>query len=305
MNKKVLALFAVLALIYLGITFAIPPDPTALARYQITALQSRMISLSFVIPIVGIWYAAFYGFSKFRDYAEHIKGSEDGKAFSVLANGLSILAIGLPVSSIVSSTLNFMYRSNPTLIPPGVIFNIYLALAIAVSAYTLLRLGSSYLVKSAKLTVPSSQKMFAWIILIAVGAVYVYLTFQNPYRQTPVPGGRATFYMPDWIIVPTVVVPYLYVWYSGIMAALNINFYQKNVPGIIYKQALKQLAAGIGAVIALSISVQFLGAIGPALINWSLQAVLVLVYVLVLGIAAGYVLIASGAKKLTKIETVI
>ncbi|HVE80947.1 MAG TPA: hypothetical protein VNA68_02290 [Candidatus Dormibacteraeota bacterium] len=304
MTKKYMALLALLVIIYLGITFSIPPDPVSLAKYNLSVLQSRLLSLSIAVPVIGIWFAAFYGFSKFKSYAELIKSSPDGKAFVRLSSGIMVLAIGLPVSSILSSTLNYLGRQNHDLLPQVVITNNYISLLIAAVGFTLIAKGAADLAKVTKKALPS-RSLVAIVVFLLLAAAYIYATLTNPNRTVPViASGRATYFLPDWLILTTIITPYLYVWYKGLQAAFDINFYRKNIQGILYKKMLGYLAAGLTAVVVSSIFLQFLGAVSVALQKLSLAPLLIIIYILLMVIAVGYVLIALGAKQLKKIEEV-
>lgn len=309
--KKIIMTWAALTIAYISITLLLPPDPVSLARYNVSAWQLRLIGLSVSIPLAGIWFAAFYGYAKFKEYALTIKGTKDAHGLSIISDGLKILAFGLPLSSLISTTMSFFSR-NPSLTetsplaPVAVITNVYVALIIAVLAYITLRKGSTELIKVNNFTVTTSDKTKNTIFFVIATIVYVFLVFLNPNRQVPsAPGFRATFYLPDWLIVLTIMLPYLYAWYSGFVASMNIVTYKKNTTGTIYKKALSGLSLGISTVIAVTIALQFFGTIGGAISKLNLSSILILVYVLLLAISAGYIIIARSAKKLTKIETVV
>lgn len=301
--KKYYSLLVVFISIYLLLTFLIPPDPAGLAKYNITELQSRLLSMSFVLPIVGIWFAAFYGFVNFKKYALSIKSSSDGKALERLVNGIGVMAVTMPLQSLISSSLNFIGRNNREFIPMFTIATNYISVAIVVTGFTLIMLGSKDLSKTVKTKTGLVSRFIEVGFLLVFGGLYAYLSLINPVRTIPNPHtGRATYFLPDLLIFATIIVPYLYVWFSGFEAVINISAYQKNVAGIVYKKALKFLTLGIGSVIFSSVFLQFFVALSAGLADWGLAQLLSLIYVLLVVIAIGYVFIALGAKKLNRIE---
>lgn len=305
MQKKYLFTFSLLAALYIFITVLIPPDPTTLAKYNISALQTRLLSLTFILPIMAIWYAAFYGFSKFKSYAASIQADADGKALNTLANGLMVAALSLPISSIVSTTLNYVRRGHTNLTPHTVIFTNYLNLLIAVLTYYFIYQGAKSLVKLVNKRFEMPKQAILTVVYIILGALYTYLVLHssstNVAADTTVP---ATYYSPNWVIVTTQLVPYLCVWYAGILATRMLNFYQKNVKGSIYKESLNYLSKGILGIIFISIVVQLFKLFSDQLSHAYLSVILGIIYVLIIVLAVAYLMIALGAKRLKKIEEV-
>lgn len=269
-------------------------------------LQARLLSLSVVIPISFIWFLAFYGYSVFRDYARVIQKAKDGRAFSEISTGLAILAVGLPVSTIISSLTRIMTRSRADLIPALTVMNHYVTIALTVFAFWYIHKGALRLQKLTS-EQPGGRD---WSLLLSgfvgLALTYVYLVFANPARNSSELSlnGQAIFYLPDWLIVMTIILPYLYVWYIGLASGFYVNYYQKKVSGSIYKQAFRLLALGIIGVIISSILRQYITATGNLLADMRLAPLLVIIYTLLMAIALGFVLIAMGARKLKHIEEV-
>ncbi len=118
------------------------------------------------------------------------------------------------------------------------------------------------------------------------------------------PDTKASFYLPSWLIVSTIIVPYAYAWYMAFTASYNLRFYSTNVKGVVYRKSLRTLAAGINIVIINTILLQFLSAQTPRLNKLNLAPLLGLVYVLLISIGIGFAVVAIGAKKMKRIEEV-
>ncbi len=305
-TQNVLISYGIFALIYIGLALLDPIEQSQLARLQITRLQANLLLITIIAPLLSIWLAAFYGYARFKDYAEHIHGTRDGDAFSYIANGLGVLALSLPVTSIVSSIFNYFGDKNPDLIPSFTIISNYFAIGFAFVAFMIIYRGAkslSRVVSARKAKFPRYIRYY--VFLAALSLLYIYLTFTNPIRHQPNKENQeAIYYLPDWLILFTVVIPYIIIWLIGLRAFLYIKYYQRRVKGELYKKSLKQLSFGLGGVVVISIVLQYLTAFTSVFDALSLQPLLATIYLLLVVYAVGFILIALGAKKLKKIEEV-
>src|SRR3989344_4832982 len=95
-------ILSVFVLLYLAATFLKPPDPEAMERFGLSALQLRLLLVSIVIPIIAVWYMALYGVVHYYAYAKIVKNSPEGPGFNALALGLTILFVGLIAGTVVN-----------------------------------------------------------------------------------------------------------------------------------------------------------------------------------------------------------
>lgn len=299
-DQKFLYLFIILILLYATVTLLTPADPAVLAKYNMTQDQARLLSLTIVIPLTAIWFTGFYGFSRIKQYARSIIDTREGNAMNQIANGIMIQVLGLPATATVSALLSYVALENPDLLPMSTIMRNYVSLIPPIIAFYFIAKGAELLYNSIKHKRPINFK--PWVIaFIIVSAVYSWIIISQPVNTVT---GDAVYYLPGWLIIFTLAIPYLYVWFQGSQAAYQINSYQKDVRGVIFKKALRYLAAGITAIIALSMAIQLLTTTSARLNRLNLTPLLAIIYLLVLFYAVGYVLIALGAKKLKKIEDV-
>ncbi len=308
-TKKLFSLFSLLGLIYVWSNFGLPPNEVTQMRYHLSFAQLQLLRVTLVVPILAIWFVAFYGYSKFKEYSELIKESPDGKALSHISTGLLVLAIWLPVNSIVSNVTAYWQRVYPNLTPSLVIFRNYLALAIVLGAFWCIHKGARelllLLLKGDKNSVSTDLKQYYKVVFLAASLLLVYLTFSNPARQFPTEGvAQAAYYLPDFLIFLTIIIPYVAILYLGLSAFQFIHTYGKKVTGIIYAQALKYLANGIGVTVMTIMLLRYLTSMASILTTATLKVLLLIIYLLVAVIGVGYILIAIGAKKLKKIEEV-
>lgn len=299
-------LFIIFLILYITPIFFTAPNPAILERYDLSALQLKFIMLTIVVFLAVIWYSAFYGFVRFKEYAVKIIDSSDGQAFNALANGLGLLAISFPVSALIAAGFGYISQINPALNPATVITERYIVLALAAIAFMWIYKGSKRLLSlTSKKFKPSFYFWLSILLVFTMGGLYAYVALTNTADSVTEPISRkAVYYLPPPLIITTYVIPYVCIWMLGLRSIAFILFFSKKSKGLVYRRALGYLAAGLSLVVSGSIATQLLTAIGNAASHWGLQLLLALVYLLVIAIAAGYLLIAVGAKKLKKIEEV-
>jgi hypothetical protein len=304
-TKKILGVFILLSLIYLGLTFGLPPDEMSKQKYNLSTTDLRLLQLTLAVPIVAIWFVAYYGYARFRRYASLVKDSKEGKSWEEIVKGLLGLGLWLPVSSIVSVITTQIYRNDNSLMPTMVILTNYINLAILLAVFLFLYRGTNDLVKSLNKPVKIGIKNFMTAALLVCGGLFVYLTLANPNKNLAVSASTpAAYYLPDWLLITTIIIPYLLIFYVGVRAVQNINMYGRVVKGSIYKNALRYLADGIGVVVLTILSIRYLASLSSVFTDKTLNAILLIIYLLIFLIAAGYVLIALGAKRLQRLEEV-
>ncbi len=307
MAKKYYLLLAVFIVIYITTIFVFKADSATLAHYHVSDIQLKFLSLTIIIPDVAIWFAAFYSIVNISRYTEKIKKSPDGKGFAQLVWGIVILGLNLPISSILSRLLSYGAQQETISQAFSTIVSTHVSMLFYLFGFFFLYKGSFALVKSVKKAHLSNIQVFvAAGALAIISILYVIATLQNPSRAVAVaPATVATYYMSDWLIITTIVIPYIIVWALGFYTALFLHTYHQKVGGKIYRASLAKLNRGIIVVIGSSILLQFLTTATTSLSGWGLGALLSLVYILLVVIALGYILIALGAKGLAKLEEVI
>lgn len=284
--------------VYIAMTLG-TPNPEAAQRYNLTATGILLVNLTIVVPITAIWVVAFYGALKMKEYAAAIRGSTEGEPFNLVANGLIISVLGFPLTAIIAAVLKRVAAATPNLLPTTIILQNYVTLAVALIAFYYIGRGAQRLalpIKKRSVTFDNSRWTMAFII---VSSIFSWLVISHYGGNT-----NSLYHMPDWLVIGTLAIPYLWVWYQGAMAAYCIYYYQKNVKGMLYRRALVYCSAGIGTVIGASVFIQFVTVFNERLSRLNLTPLLGIVYLLILIYAVGYGLIAKGAKKLKTLENI-
>lgn len=282
--------------------FLSPVDSETLVRYNISEFSLRLISASVLIPVVGIWACAAYGFVHFKQYALSIKGTGHGRGTNTIANGLGIIALQLLVTggwSIISSVkqVNQALGGDRGVVVSSALMNVAFALASMVVIYQ----GVSQLASTAKRHAKPKLFTKSFYVLSLISAAYLISIF----IKYPVDRSIDTIYA--YVPISTAIllfgIPYILVWNLALMSIKKLYDYRKHVSGNVYKQALGLLTTGIYLIVGSSILIQMLGTLGAALANLKLLPLLAVLYVLILVIGIGYLYIAKAATRLRRVES--
>jgi len=297
-----LTLFLLLVVVYICTVFLPPIDPEIIEKYHLSLTSAYLLSLSIVVPLVAVWICAFYGYWALKRYAETVKDTIEGRGLGQLAKGLMILAFSLPTLASVASIFNYLAESSPQYLQIMVIIHQLIIIAFPLVAFMMISNGAEELTSRLKKKMKALQNYKLLSLLIIVFSSLFCWTIIALADKNASPQG--VYSLPEWLIVVAVVVPYLYMWYRGIMAVYYLSFYKDHVRGHVYKQAFGYLSQGLAAVILLAICIQFLAVLTPQLQRLNFTPILIILYILVAMYALGYGMIAVGAKKLKRIEEV-
>lgn len=295
-----IALILALIIAYILIAVLRKPDQATLSLLHLTETAYRWLIASIVVILSAGWLASLYGSVVFKKYSRSIKHSQDGNALNTVSNGLIILSIVQPLNAVVGSVIAILDKHHPSWVPTLTIINNYFSMILMGTSLLILAFGAEKLYK----IVSDKAKLLPqayWVIgFIIASALYAYFIVIQPLHT---PLARRSYYLPDWLLVCSIAIPYLIIWYMGISAAYKTFQYQKHVRGILYKSALKYFAAGLSVVVLASITTRIIVTISAKITQLSVGPILFIIYGLILVYAAGFILIARGASKLRKIES--
>jgi hypothetical protein len=300
-KKIVYGSFSVFVAVYISSSFLSPIDSEALAKYNISELQLRLLSASILLPVVAIWACAAYGFVHFKQYALSIKGTVYGKGTNTVANGLGIIAIQLMASGSMSVITSISAVRDALGGDSGVeIISTNLTIVFTLAAALVLHQGSAQL--NASLPRPSKPQfnVKSFYALAIVGLIFLLaILFRYPSSAS---NESIYEYIPLSAAITGIWLPYLIAWGIFLSTGRNLHHYRHHIKGKVYKQALGLLTAGIYVILGSSVLIQLMGAFGGAFVNLALLPLLIIVYLLVFSIGVGYLLIARSASKLRKVE---
>jgi hypothetical protein len=258
-------------------------------------IQSIAIVLTLVIPYGVIWFIALYSALRLRSYVQTILKTPDGAAFARIDAGLFILVVALvlpPVLGAIPTT----YASVSGLVVPLTLVINYSYTILPLIAFGFIFAGTSSLVTMVKSTRLSRTRRFLSVLPLAVVApLYVWLTFT-------IPNITETYHLPDILIACTILLPAVLAWVFGILGAVNMGFYGKEVPGIIYKKSVALIVTGVSVLTGGSIFFLVVSSLGPRLSFVGIGTFLAIVYVFLAILGLGYISVARGATRLSRLE---
>ena len=301
--RFVMPSYAVMAFVYLGFVLWLPVSQSALDSYQLTNSAYRVILLAIAIPTLVVWFTAFLGYSKLLDYAAAIKSAKEGRHFIKLAEGAAWLAWSLPVPTLIGLILNAVASHISGFHATSIILSNYINLILPLIAFTIISTATRGLFVQSKLNYNIISSRVITLFFVVTGVLFCYLTFRR-FDLSSLSSTHNPYFLPIWLMVLTVTVPYLYIWFVGLLGAYELTIYSRNTQGVIYRQALTYLAFGLAAVIFSSIAQQYLNSVQPRtghlVIDYRIIANLIF---RILG-GVGFVVMALGAIRLKKIEEV-
>ena len=295
--------YLTLTVLYFLLIFILPSSKAAMAAYDLTSNQYHILLFLLVSPFAAIWFAAFYGYYKLRQYGNLVDNTKEGGPFSQLATGLGCLAYGLPVAAILSIVLAAIANENSSFMPTSVIINNYVSLIIPLIGFIFISNATKGLTSTLKLNSSLSSARFLVAFFILLGVLYCYFTFQQ-FDLNSLSSSDNPYYLPIWLLLSTITIPFLYSWFIGLLSAYELIQYSRNSHGLLYRQALQLVGYGIVAVIVSFIALQYVSSLVPRDGFLSINYTLVSTYITSFVMAAGFVSIAVGAHKLRKIEEV-
>ncbi len=295
--------FAWLAVFYVLLSLLLPASEVTRQAYGLTIFEYRVVALLVAFPTLMVWLAAFIGYSQLRGYANAIRKTPEGIYFDQLAGGTTWLAWSLPVSVIVPMIFNSIADHQHHFHASAIIISNYLTLILPLVAFSVIAAASRGLLATVKVKLTLINARLLIVAFLILGVLYCFFTFRH-FDLTSLSSTHNPYFLPLWLMVLTVTVPYLYAWFMGILAAFEIILFRRNVKGVIYKRPLGLLVAGLLLVILSSVAQQYTASVEPRLAHLVLNYRLVLTLLFRLISGGGFILIALGANRLQKIEEV-
>ena len=302
-TSRILERAALLAAGYIVLIFLLPASKATMRAYHFSPLQYRTVLFAVALPSLLTWFAAFVGYNKLRQYAVILRKSPEGEYFNRLATGCAWLAWSLPIPALAYLILDAAADAWPRLHAATLIVGNYLNLLLPLIAFTIIGGASRGLVNQAKLRFSITSVRTIILLFLTGGVVYCYLIFKR-FDLTSLGSSHNAYFLPVWLAVVTVVVPYLYAWFAGLLAAYEINLFAQHTDGVLYRQALRLMVGGLTTIIVSSVALQYTNSVAPSIghLVFDYRLVLITIFRIVGGF--GFVLLAMGAARLKRIEEV-
>lgn len=290
-------------MLFAALTFILPVNNTAAATYQLTDMQYRYLLLIVKLPLIAAWSIAFYGYRQLHNYAKQIADAPEGEDFAAMAKGTGWMAWGFAIPPVISSFLGIISESHPSIQTLSVSFNSYLYLIVTVVALSYIALGIRKLARRSNINLEMKHTRFLVLALVGMSVLFCSLLAGRLHGHS-LGDSYNSFYLPNILVWTTIALPYLYAWGLGIFGAVELIMIARRTSGVIYKQALQYLAAGLITLILTMSALQYFRAIIPRDGHVTINGALIMVFAIYAANAVGGILLAIGAKRLKRIEEI-
>jgi hypothetical protein len=293
---------AVIALeaVYVGLTLAAPQAPQAGGAIRLSPVQTVLLQLSIAVPYVVAWLVGTRGALDFRHCGASTPAAEGGRGFRSFFLGLAVLIGGGLLSALIGALGPYLPPNSPGAVALVIAGN-YAYVLTDLLAMLALFLGAWHLVGDGH-GVERDDVIISAVLVVIIAALYVPLVLSNPVRQASAsPSVAATYYLPDAVIVITLIVPYLVAWTLGFLTTLRVVRYAPPERDALQRKGIRTFVKGLWVIIFSSILLQLLVSLGGVrLLALGLGQILVLVYAFIGLQIAGFVLISLGSNRLCR-----
>ncbi|HUA13238.1 MAG TPA: hypothetical protein VL989_01935 [Candidatus Sulfotelmatobacter sp.] len=300
---KALTIGVLLSLVYVALIFFLPDHSNSAHLDNLSSSQYKQALFLVSLPAILVWLIAFYAAGRIRIYAHYL---ERGKTtvfplVSLLAKGIFLLALSLPIAAILNRFLNFFEGYSTDVYHASIITTNYVNLILPLFGFVLIYYSVRGITSKKKLDLKLTSAKLLVALYLVIGILYSYETLRHFTSNN---AGSNVYYLPTAVFILTILLPYLYAWYIGLASAYDMLFYAKKTPGIIFKRSLYVIASGLAVVIISFIAMQYFSTIDPAYghLEFNSREIMSALIKLISGL--GFYLMARGANKLIRIEEV-
>ena len=294
-----------LTALYLFLVTIHPIDDATMERRGLSLAQAQIAGLSVAIPMVIIWWLAFYGALHLYEYSRSIRRAPDGPPFFKLSIGMLLLAWYLPVRMAAKAILNYSAHLYPSFSNVVDVTITYVNLLVPVIAFVVIGFAVRDLSKLANIKTSLRTNYILGLAFISISVALCYVTFA--VTDTIAPNNwlaTSQTAIPLPLRVVTVTIPYLFMWFVGLVAAYEMYLYQRQIKGVFYRQSLRLLSAGITSVILASIAIQFLTVTAGRLQHLPFGVILGIAFSLILLVGVAFMMISRGVQRLKRLGEV-
>lgn len=224
--------------LYIALIFLLPPSNKVMSSYGISSMEYNVLMVLVALPYILVWIGGFLAYARLQQYTNLLKRTPEGGDFQQITQGIKYLAYGLPLVAVLTICLNSLGNNISELKAASIIIINYISLAVPLIAYSAMRKGTHGLIERAKLRFSLNDMRSIVIALVLIGVVYCYFTFQKLNLES-VGSADNPYYLPAWLMITTVIIPYLYAWFSGLLAAYELVIFGRQVQGVLYRQAMR------------------------------------------------------------------
>jgi len=270
----------------------------SVSQYHIAPFVFNLLIISVMLPYLVCWLYAISAWLHMKEFTENLPSGIERDGFAKITLGLLVLVFSLIVPDLISAM--YLYLTHNASSPGWNIFDNYLGIIFPLAGTFLMYLGSSRLIRHIQpKTTRLAQATTVLFPVVLFGIFYLFMIFSNPTRQTSAdPNVMPTYFLPDGMIIATIVLPVVASWLFGLLFVLNLEHYS-HYSKVINRPALVSFYNGVVILVGFIILSQVLTSLGNnRLSGLGLGFALALIYTLLGIVTVGFGLLAHGAKGL-------
>lgn len=280
------------------LTTLLTPQDESVSKYHVSPLAFDVLIISVLLPYLVCWLYGISGWLYLKEFAKNLPSGLERSGFAKIALGLLMQVMSLIIPTVIGAMYQYLTHNSTS--SGWTIFSNYMGILFPLVGSLLMYLGSAQLTKHIQPKITRLAKATTVLFpVVLFGIFYIFMIFTNPTRQASAdPTVAATYFLPDSMIVVTIVVPVIVTWMLGLLLVLNLEHYS-HYSKMVNRLALVSFYNGIIILVGVTILTQVLSSLGNnRLSGLSLGFALALVYVLLGILTFGYGMLAHGAKKL-------
>lgn len=292
---------SLVSLCYVLLTFFAPQTSNA---FNLGQGQIFFLKFTIAVPYIARWFFAAYGLLALKRYISMAKDEDVAvtKLLRSFQNSIYWFIIGTILIALIGGVKSY-FPENTDILPTYTIVTNYLYVFPSLIGFITIYRGVLHLRSSQEMSESKlASYMFNTLIVLFFSGFYIFLIYTNPSRQfSSDPANPATYYLPDLIILLTIVIPTFISWWFGFTSAFLLS---DTVPHLVRAASFKgitKILYGIWSIIFSSIIIQSLLSLGSArLYAVGLGFLLLVIYIFIIFEVLGYYFIAHGSNDLRK-----
>src|ERR1035438_3970592 len=148
---KPLLIGCLLIIFYILIIFFLPDHSNSQLMDKLSNLEYKEALFLVQIPAMIVWLLAFYAYSRVNAYALALKKTKSYNSINNLGKGLFLLALSMPISSILSRFLNLFEGYSQAFYHVSIILTNYINLILPLAAFLVIYFSARVISRKTKM----------------------------------------------------------------------------------------------------------------------------------------------------------
>ncbi|MBI3633073.1 MAG: hypothetical protein HY226_02160 [Candidatus Vogelbacteria bacterium] len=282
------AITAILGVLYAYLTLMAPEPSKVIPGFEMTYIARKVLQTTLIVPIILTWFFAIRTVLYTQFYYYHVSKEPQRTFFRLLGFGIGALIGGFIVATLVGQIRNYNIDNDLVKGAVTIAVNYVYVLSGLVGFGLIYRATRNE--ASKKMDSPNQNMAVGICLALIIGVIWALLIFTNTSRQvSDIPGSTASFYISDFLIITTVIIPTVVGWFLAVMSALNLS---EKGPAVVDQKIRRQfsrLTIGLWFLLFSLIVLNGILAIGTdRLVRVGLLVVLIIIYFFILLVLLAY-----------------